>query len=108
MPCSAPLPVPTIMATGVASPNAQGQEITSTEMAQDRANSKGLSQQQPNNRCEQRDADNHRHKHTGNAVCHFGNGRFGGRRIFHQPDNLGKGGVVADFGCGKADETAFG
>lgn len=40
MPCSAPLPVPTIMATGVASPNAQGQEITSTEMAQDRANSK--------------------------------------------------------------------
>ena len=30
MPCSAPLPVPTIMATGVARPRAQGQEITST------------------------------------------------------------------------------
>ena len=28
------------MATGVASPNAQGQEITSTQMAQDKANSK--------------------------------------------------------------------
>ncbi len=30
MPYSAPLPVPAIMATGVASPRAQGQEITST------------------------------------------------------------------------------
>ena len=40
MPCSAPLPVPTIIATGVASPNAQGQEITNTLMAQLSANSK--------------------------------------------------------------------
>ena len=40
MPCSAPLPVPTMMATGVAKPKAQGQEITRTQMAQDRANSK--------------------------------------------------------------------
>ena len=39
IPFSAPLPVPTIMATGVASPRAQGQEITNTEMAQDKANS---------------------------------------------------------------------
>ena len=31
MPFSAPLPVPTMMATGVASPRAQGQEITSTD-----------------------------------------------------------------------------
>ena len=30
MPCSAPFPVPTMMATGVARPRAQGQEITST------------------------------------------------------------------------------
>ena len=30
IPCSAPLPVPTKMATGVASPSAQGQEITNT------------------------------------------------------------------------------
>ena len=40
IPFSAPFPVPTIMATGVASPSAQGQEITSTAMPQDRANSK--------------------------------------------------------------------
>ena len=33
IPCLAPSPFPTIMATGVASPNAQGQEITRTEMA---------------------------------------------------------------------------
>ena len=30
IPCSAPLPVPTMIAVGVASPSAQGQEITST------------------------------------------------------------------------------
>ena len=29
----APLPVPTMMAVGVASPNAHGQEMTNTEMA---------------------------------------------------------------------------
>ena len=39
MPYSAALPVPTMMATGVARPRAQGQEITSTAMPQDRANS---------------------------------------------------------------------
>ena len=33
IPFSAPLPVPHITATGVASPNAQGHEITSTEIA---------------------------------------------------------------------------
>ena len=32
MPCLAPTPLPTIMATGVASPRAQGQEMTSTEI----------------------------------------------------------------------------
>ena len=42
MPISAALPVPTMMATGVARPKAQGQEITSTEMALDRANSKPM------------------------------------------------------------------
>ena len=39
MPFSAPLPVPTMMATGVASPSAQGQEMTSTEMPMFRAKS---------------------------------------------------------------------
>ena len=33
MPLLAPRPVPTIIAVGVASPKAQGQEMTSTEMA---------------------------------------------------------------------------
>ena len=42
MPFSAPFPVPTIMATGVASPRAQGHEITSTAIPIDRANSKEL------------------------------------------------------------------
>ena len=32
-PCFAPIPLPTIMATGVASPNAHGQLITNTEIA---------------------------------------------------------------------------
>ena len=33
MPFRAPLPIPTIMATGVASPRAQGQEMTRTDIA---------------------------------------------------------------------------
>ena len=39
IPCSAPLPVPTIIATGVASPKAHGQDITKTDIAIDKANS---------------------------------------------------------------------
>ena len=37
MPFLAPTPLPTIMATGVASPNAQGQDTTSTQMPLARA-----------------------------------------------------------------------
>ena len=37
IPFFAPMPLPTMMATGVASPRAQGQEITSTEMPLARA-----------------------------------------------------------------------
>ena len=39
IPLAAPRPVPTIIAVGVARPRAQGQEITSTEMAMERENS---------------------------------------------------------------------
>ena len=39
IPFSAPLPVPAIIATGVARPNAQGHEITSTAIVLDSANS---------------------------------------------------------------------
>ena len=39
IPFRAPRPVPTIMAVGVAKPNAHGQEITSTETAISSANS---------------------------------------------------------------------
>ena len=38
IPCFAPIPLPTIMATGVASPRAQGQLMTSTEIPLARAN----------------------------------------------------------------------
>ena len=37
MPWRAPMPLPTMIATGVASPSAQGQEMTSTEMPRARA-----------------------------------------------------------------------
>ena len=43
MPYCAALPVPTIIATGVARPKAQGQDITSTETAELNANSNPLS-----------------------------------------------------------------
>ena len=39
IPWLAPTPVPTMMATGVASPSAQGQEMTSTAIAEETANS---------------------------------------------------------------------
>ncbi len=42
MPCSAPLPVPTIMAVGVANPRAQGQATTRTVTAATRATTQGL------------------------------------------------------------------
>ncbi len=42
MPFLAPLPLPTIMATGVASPSAQGHEMTRTATARDSAYSKPL------------------------------------------------------------------
>ena len=41
IPFSAPFPVPTIIATGVASPKAQGQDITKTEIPIESANSNG-------------------------------------------------------------------
>ena len=40
IPCWKPKPFPTIIATGVASPNAHGQEITSTEIARSSAYTK--------------------------------------------------------------------
>ena len=42
MPFFAPRPLPTMMATGVASPSAQGQEMTSTEMPRARAKENSL------------------------------------------------------------------
>ena len=42
MPFFAPTPLPTMMATGVASPRAQGQLMTSTEIPRAMANEKGL------------------------------------------------------------------
>ena len=41
IPFSAPFPVPTMMAVGVARPKAQGQEMTSTEMPMERAKENG-------------------------------------------------------------------
>ncbi len=42
IPFSAPFPVPTIIAAGVASPTAQGQDITRTVIAISREKRKGL------------------------------------------------------------------
>ena len=63
MPFSAPLPVPTMMAVGVARPRAQGQEITSTEMPMERANSKACPSQQPDDGGDEGDGDDDGHEH---------------------------------------------
>ena len=48
MPFEAPRPVPTIIAVGVARPSAQGQEMTKTETACDRATAKSPGATKPN------------------------------------------------------------
>lgn len=47
IPFSAPFPVPTMMAVGVARPKAQGQEMTSTEMPMERAKENGSPTSKP-------------------------------------------------------------
>ncbi len=118
MPFFAPRPLPTMMATGVARPSAQGQLMTSTEMP--RASAKPMSaQQQPDTmvvttamvmtagtKCRRRYRD-------------FGNGCLGGCGIADHLDDLGQRGILAHAGgtaaqkaglvdgCG-ADAVAFG
>ena len=68
------------MATGVASPSAQGQLMTSTEMPRDS-----------------------RYKHTGNLVCDLGNGSLGGSGIADHANDLGKRSIFSHT-CGFTPE----
>ena len=65
MPFSAPLPVPAMMATGVARPRAQGQEITSTDTPEVSAKAKICADDQPYKECDQGDGHDNGHENTG-------------------------------------------
>ncbi len=58
---------------------------------------KVFSSHQPDNQRHQGNANDHRHKHTGDFVGEPGNGRLGAAGFIHQPDDLRQGGVVADL-----------
>ena len=104
MPYSAPLPVPTMMATGVARPRAQGQEMTSTATAEVRACSTLWPVAQPDHGGDQGDAHDHRNEDSGHFVGQLGNGSLGRGSLIHQPDHLGQGGVLAHPGGPEGEE----
>ena len=74
---------------------------------------KAISQQQPDNNRDQRDADNYRHKHAADLISQFRNRGLGAGRFIHQPDDLCQRGIIAHLGglhleiagltCGRAD-----
>ena len=59
---------------------------------------KAISQQQPDNNRDQRDADNYRHKHAADLISQFRNRGLGAGRFIHQPDNLCQRGIIAHLG----------
>ena len=96
IPFLAPMPFPTMMATGVASPRAQGQLMTRTEIPRARANPMvcpARSHQRIGDNCQSDDGGN---ENAGYLVCNFGDGSFGGCGIADHLDDLGKGGAFTN------------
>ena len=96
MPCFAPMPLPTIIATGVASPSAQGQLITSTDMPRASAKPTLLPEQQPHDECDGRNGYDRRDEHAGDLIGDLCDGRLGRGRVADHLDDLRKGRILAD------------
>ena len=84
-----------MMATGVASPSAQGQEITSTEMATVQREFQAVSRDHPDDERHRRNAHDHRDEHARDLIRQPGDGRFGAARVLHHADDLRQSGVLA-------------
>ena len=107
MPCSAALPVPTMIAVGVARPSAHGQAMISTAMAACSASvSRGRSwtEDQPADEGQRRQHQDGRHEHFGDAVGQALHRRLGALRLLDQPHDLRERGVLADLG--RAEDEA--
>ena len=90
------MPLPTMIATGVARPSAQGQEMTSTEMPRASAKPTFLAQQQPDDGGDNGNGNDRRHENARDLIGDLGDGRFGRRSIRYHLNDLRKGGVLAD------------
>ena len=97
MPFSAPLPVPTMIAVGVARPMAHGQAMMRTAIAVDSANGRLGSgpSEQPDREGERRDADDGRHEPAGDPVGHALDRRLRALRALDEADDLGQRRVAA-------------
>ena len=89
------------MATGVASPRAQGQEMTSTEMARARA------LREPDRERDERDGQHGGDEHAGDLVRGLCDGGLGGGGVGDHFDDLGKGGILSDSGCFTFDKSGL-
>jgi hypothetical protein len=98
MPFSAPLPTPTMMEVGVASPMAHGQAMTRTAVSRINAGTKPAPSSAARRRRSARPRHDKRHKISRHPVHHALNGRFAALRLLHQPDNLGQSGLFAHLG----------
>ena len=97
-PASAPRPVPTMIAMGVASPSAQGQAMISTATALTSACAKrGCGPEQaPSHKGQRRDGNHHRHEPGSDAIGQALNRRAAALRLAHQLHDLRQQGFAAD------------
>ena len=96
MPFFAPIPFPTMIATGVASPSAHGQLMTSTEIPRASANPMLCPASSHTDDRHNRNGDNRRNKDAGYLVRDLGNRCFGRRRITDHLNNLRKCCILSD------------
>ena len=98
MPLSAPLPVPTMIAVGVARPIAHGQAMIRTAIAVDSANGRlgAGPEEEPDREGECRHGDDGGHEPTGDPVRQSLDRRLRALRAFDEADDLGQGRVRPD------------
>ena len=106
-PSWAPRPVPTISATGVASPSAHGQAMISTATAAVNANVADLAGAEPEAERRDGDDDHDRDEDAGDAVGEPLDRRLAGLRVGDELGDLGERGVLADL-RGADDQAAAG
>ncbi len=88
IPCLAPIPLPTIMATGVARPRAQGAGDHQHRDSAGQSKTDFLPQKQPDNGGKNGNGDDCRDKDARDFIRNLGNGRLGGRSITDHLNDL--------------------